>query len=338
MRNLQNRTPGNTQGIDVSRYQGNIDWAKVKASGMTFVFIKATEGRTYIDPNFQKNVTGALGAGMMVGTYHFFRGTSVEIAKAEAAHYANTLNQIGGAKTLQLPPVMDYENNPENLSKAQMNTVAKVFLTELQRLTGVKPIIYTGNSFAANFDTSLGSYDLWIARYSNTRVPNDQPAWKRWTFWQYTDSGKVNGISGNVDMNEFEGTAAQLRARYAAATPNPNPTNPTNPTEPTNPTNPGNPSNPTTPSNPSNPNSPTVPPKGGEPMTAEEKAAFDALKAQVDRLQARQLMEVPVWAKAAVDAALAYDPKNPLFSIDNGASYDFYRFITVMHRRGLFKK
>jgi lysozyme len=119
-------------------------------------------------------------------------------------------------------------------------------------------------------------------------------------------------------MNEFEGTAAQLRARYAAATPKP--------PEPSNPT------------NPSHPNPPTEPPKGGEPMTAEEKAAFDALKSQVDKLQARQQMEVPVWAKAAVDAALAYDTKNPLFSIDNGASYDFYRFITVMHRRGLFKK
>ncbi|WP_366290240.1 glycoside hydrolase family 25 protein [Paenibacillus sp. AN1007] len=314
---MQNRTPGNTQGIDVSRYQGSIDWAKVKASGMTFVFIKATEGRTYIDPNFQGNVTGALAAGMMVGTYHFFRGTSVEIAKAEAAHYANTLNKVGGAKALQLPPVLDYENNPGNLSKAQINTVAKAFLTELQRLTGVKPIIYTGNAFARNFDASLGSYDLWIARYSSTRVPDEQTAWKRWTFWQYTDSGRVNGISGNVDMNEFEGTAQQLRARYTAAAPNP--TNPTNPTNP-------------------NPNPPAEPPKGGEPMTVEEKAAFEALKAQVDRLQARQQMEVPVWAKAAVEAALAYDAKNPLFSIDNGASYDFYRFITVMHRRGLFKK
>ncbi|MBR2567178.1 MAG: 1,4-beta-N-acetylmuramidase [Paenibacillus sp.] len=327
---MQNRTPGNTQGIDVSRYQGNIDWPKVKASGMTFVFIKATEGRTYIDPNFKKNVTGALAAGMMVGTYHFFRGTTVEIAKAEAAHYATTLNSIGGAKTLQLPPVLDYENNPDNLSKAQMNTVAKAFLTELQRLTGVKPIIYTGNAFARNFDASLGSYDLWIARYSNTRVPEDQSAWKRWTFWQYTDSGKVNGISGNVDMNEFSGTAAQLRAKYAAGAPSPLP--------PTKPIEPSIPSNPSTPSVPSNPSQPTAPPKGGEPMTAEEKAAFDALKAQVDQLQARQQMEVPVWAKAAVDAALAYDTKNPLFSIDNGASYDFYRFITVMYRRGMFKK
>ncbi|WKL00296.1 GH25 family lysozyme [Paenibacillus amylolyticus] len=70
---MQTRSSGNTQGIDVSRYQGNIDWAKVKASGMTFVFIKATEGQTYTDPNYQKNVTSALAAGMLVGTYHFFR-------------------------------------------------------------------------------------------------------------------------------------------------------------------------------------------------------------------------------------------------------------------------
>lgn len=314
---MQTRSSGNAQGIDVSRYQGSIDWAKVKASGMTFVFIKATEGQTYTDPNFQTNVKGALAAGMLVGTYHFFRATSTDGAKAEAAHYANTLQKAGGAQTLQLPPVMDYENNPGNLSKAQINAVAKAFLTELERLTGRKPIIYTGNSFAGNFDVSLGAYDLWIARYSTSRVPDGQPAWKRWTFWQYTDSGKVDGISGNVDMNEFEGSAAELRARYAPATvPIPTPT----------------------PSNPNPPSNAGEPPKGDEPMTAEEKAAFDALKAQVDRLQARQQMEVPSWAKAAVDAALAYDTKNPLFNIENGASYDFYRFITVMHRRGLFKK
>ena len=123
---MQTRSSGNTQGIDVSRYQGNIDWAKVKASGMTFVFIKATEGQTYTDPNFQKNVSGALAAGMLVGTYHFFRATSTDGAKDERRN-ASTLNKVGGAKALQLPPVMDYENNPGNLSKAQINTVAKAF-------------------------------------------------------------------------------------------------------------------------------------------------------------------------------------------------------------------
>ncbi|MDK8193955.1 glycoside hydrolase family 25 protein [Paenibacillus sp. UMB7766-LJ446] len=157
---MQARKQGNVQGIDVSRYQGNIDWQKVKADKREFVFIKATEGQTYTDPNFVSNVKCALSAGLLVGTYHFLRAISAAAAKSEAAHYAKSLEAVGGAKALQLPPVMDYENNPNGISKAQINIVAKAFLTELERLTGVKPIIYTGNSFAGNFDTSLsGSLD-----------------------------------------------------------------------------------------------------------------------------------------------------------------------------------
>ncbi|WP_405131169.1 GH25 family lysozyme [Paenibacillus sp. FSL H8-0317] len=211
---MQQRNDSNVQGIDVSRYQGKIDWLQVKADKREFVFIKATEGQTYTDPNFVANVKGALSAGLLVGTYHFLKATTAAAAKAEAVHYAKSLEEIGGAKALQLPPVMDYENNPDGISKAQINIVAKVFLTELERLTGIKPIIYTGNSFAANFDTSLSGYDLWIARYSNTRIPDDQPAWKTWTIWQYSDSGKVPGIAGNVDLNEFNGSLSDLKARY----------------------------------------------------------------------------------------------------------------------------
>lgn len=211
---MQQRKETNAQGIDVSRYQGNVDWAKVKASGITFVFIKATEGQTYTDPNLETNVKGALTAGLLVGTYHFLRATSADIARAEATHYAKTLDAVGGASALQLPPVMDYENNPGNLSKAQINVVAKTFLTELERLTGRKPIIYTGNSFAGNFDTGLSGYDLWIARYSNSKVPDDQPAWKSWTIWQFSDSGKVPGIGGAVDLNEFSGSLSELKSRY----------------------------------------------------------------------------------------------------------------------------
>ncbi|CAM4460517.1 GH25 family lysozyme [Paenibacillus xylanexedens] len=211
---MQQRKDSNVQGIDVSRYQGKIDWLQVKADKREFVFIKATEGQTYTDPNFTANVKGALSAGLMVGTYHFLRATSAAAAKAEAVHYAKSLEEIGGAKALQLPPVMDYENNPEGISKAQINIVAEAFLTELERLTGIKPIIYTGNSFAGNFDTGLSGYDLWIARYSNTRVPDDQPAWKTWTIWQYSDSGKVPGIAGNVDLNEFNGSLADIKKRY----------------------------------------------------------------------------------------------------------------------------
>ncbi|MGN8227413.1 glycoside hydrolase family 25 protein [Paenibacillus polymyxa] len=211
---MQTRKKGNAQGIDVSRYQGNIDWKVVKADGISFAFIKASQGQRYVDPTFITNAKGARAAGVLLGAYHFVDATSVEAAKAEARHFAEVLEQIGGAKALDLPAVMDYENNPGNLSKTLISAVALAFLLELERLTGRKPIIYTGNAFAANFNASLGGYKLWIARYSDTRVPSDTATWKRWDIWQYSDSGKIKGIAGNVDLNEFDGTADELRTRF----------------------------------------------------------------------------------------------------------------------------
>ncbi|MDQ0046052.1 lysozyme [Paenibacillus polymyxa] len=129
------------------------------------------------------------------------------------------VDQVGGAKALDLPAVMDYENNSSKLSKTLINAVALAFLLELERITGRKPIIYTGNAFAANFNASLVGYPLWIARYSDTRVPSDTVTWKRWDIWQYSDSGKVAGIKGNVDLNEFDGNTVELRKRFGAVMP-----------------------------------------------------------------------------------------------------------------------
>ncbi|MCP3778823.1 GH25 family lysozyme [Paenibacillus sp. MZ03-122A] len=211
---MQRRNSRNARGIDVSRYQGKIDWKAVKADGISFAFIKASQGQRYVDPTFITNAKGAKEAGVLLGAYHFLDATNVDAAKAEAKHFADVLDQVGGVKTLDLPAVMDYENNPGNLSKTLISAVALAFLLELERLTGRKPIIYTGNAFAANFNASLGSYPLWIARYSDTRVPSDTVTWKRWDIWQYSDSGKVAGIRGNVDMNEYNGTADELRTRF----------------------------------------------------------------------------------------------------------------------------
>ncbi|MGG4216558.1 GH25 family lysozyme, partial [Paenibacillus alvei] len=212
---MQQRNSRNAQGIDVSRYQGKIDWKAVKADGISFAFIKASQGQRYVDPTFTTNAKGARAAGVLLGAYHFVDAISVETAKAEARHFAEVLKQVGGGKSLDFPPVMDYENNPGNLSKTLISAVALAFLLELERLTGCKPIIYTGNAFAANFNASLGSYPLWIARYSDTRVPSDTVTWKHWDIWQYSDSGKVAGIKGNVDMNEYDGTTDELRERFA---------------------------------------------------------------------------------------------------------------------------
>ncbi|WP_258297841.1 GH25 family lysozyme [Paenibacillus peoriae] len=211
---MQQRNSRNAQGIDVSRYQGKIDWKAVKADGISFAFIKASQGQRYVDPTFITNAKGAKAAGVLLGAYHFLDATSVDAAKGEARHFADVLDQVGGAKALDLPAVMDYENNPGNLSKTLISAVALAFLIELERLTGRKPIIYTGNAFAANFNASLGGYPLWIARYSDTRVPSDTVTWKRWDIWQYSDSGKVVGIKGNVDMNEYSGTVDELRTQF----------------------------------------------------------------------------------------------------------------------------
>lgn len=224
---MQNKKQDNAQGIDVSHWQGNIDWKRVKASGQQFVFIKATEGKSYRDKQFLNNVNGARAAGLLVGAYHFVNAVNVADAKLEAAHFVDRVQEAGGVARFDLPPVMDYENNPGNLSKSALNSVALAFLQEVERISGRKPIVYTGNSFAQNFTAALSSYDLWIARYSNTRVPDDAPAWKQWDFWQYTDAGQVSGINGGVDLNVYNGTLDELKERYViSSTTKPNTTSP----------------------------------------------------------------------------------------------------------------
>lgn len=205
---MQSRNSRNVQGIDVSHWQGPIDWTQVHAAGKAFVFMKASQGTTRVDPNFKVNATGAKAVGLLVGTYHFLDATTTEAARQEAQHFFKTIQSAG--VEFDLPPVMDYENNPGQLSKKMINEIAKAFLLEIEKLTGRKPIIYTGNSFAQNFDTELGTYPLWVARYSN-QAPYDVLGWSTWNFWQYSDSGRIPGINASVDLNEFSGTVKELQ-------------------------------------------------------------------------------------------------------------------------------
>lgn len=206
---MQARKQGNAQGIDVSHWQGDIKWQQVKADGRVFAFIKASQGTKRVDPKFATNAKAAKAAGVLIGAYHFVDATTMEAARAEARHFHATMQTAG--VEFDLPPVMDYENNPGNISKSAINDVAEAFLQEIERLTGRQPLIYTGNSFAHNFGKELSKYPIWIARY-NTKPPTDVPAWSKWDIWQYSDAGKVPGIAGNVDLNEFNGTLDELRA------------------------------------------------------------------------------------------------------------------------------
>ncbi|RUT46447.1 glycoside hydrolase [Paenibacillus anaericanus] len=220
---MQARKQGNTQGIDVSHWQGPIDWHKVAATGISFAFIKATQNS--IDKRFLENVKGAKAAGLLVGAYHYIDDsvTNVDQAKAAAQVFYTAIQAAGGIKVLDLPPVMDYESNKSNLNKVVITLVAKTFLEEIYRLTGVKPMVYTYPSFISNF-SGLNHYPLWIARYSATQIPVDASGWSRWTFWQYSDGSaggllpngtrKVDGINGPVDLNEFDGTLEELKQRF----------------------------------------------------------------------------------------------------------------------------
>jgi len=174
---MQNRSKGNAQGIDVSHWQGVIDWKKVIASGISFVFIKATQNS--MDKKFLDNVKGAKAAGLMVGAYHYIDDsvTTVDKARMAARIFYNAIQAAGGVSIFDLPPVMDYESNKSNLSKALITAIAKAFLEEIHRLTGVKPLIYTYPAFIGNI-VGLSDYPLWIARYS-TQTPSDTSGWTK---------------------------------------------------------------------------------------------------------------------------------------------------------------
>jgi lysozyme len=222
---MQTRKKGNAQGIDVSHHQGDINFEKVAGDGISFVFIKATQGKSFRSKTFLKFVKDAKAAGLMIGAYHYVddSATTPEAARQEAANFVSAIKDAGGVSTFDLPPVMDYESNKSNLSKTAITAVAKAFLQEVERLTGVCPIVYTYPSFIGNF-SGLSGYPLWIARYHATKAPSDASGWSRWDFWQYSDgqyggtlpSGtrKVSGIAGPVDLNEYNGTVDELQERF----------------------------------------------------------------------------------------------------------------------------
>lgn len=184
------------RGIDVSHWQNVIDWKRVKTD---FAIIKATQGVRYVDPRFKENQAGARSIGVVRGFYHFADGGD---AKKEAAHFVKT---IGGLEQNELV-VLDWEiNHP--------NAVAwcRVWLDEVKRLTGVKPLLYTNYARVKELNWKLvvdGDYGLWVARYPKpdlgVYIPLLRPTsdeWPFWVLWQYSSKGKVNGILGNVDMN-----------------------------------------------------------------------------------------------------------------------------------------
>lgn len=187
------------EGIDVSGWQGEIDFSQVKNSGIDFVYIKSSEGQNTVDSYFRRNYEGARSNGLNIGFYHYVRARTTEEAILEAEHFANTI--AGTVPTCKL--AMDFENFG-NLSISEINEIAKVFLERVQELTNKEMIIYSNTSSARTiFSWELANeYPLWVAQYY-VNNPSDNGKWSVWEGFQYTDRGTVPGINGYVDRDRF---------------------------------------------------------------------------------------------------------------------------------------
>ncbi|REE68672.1 lysozyme [Paenibacillus taihuensis] len=196
---MQAKSSANVKIIDVSHHQNVIDWGKVRADGVEGAFIKATDGRLGVDSNFSSNATDARAAGLPVGFYHFGH-PEVNNAIAEAKHFAETVRGFES----QFPHVLDVEGDAGKLKSAELTKWCIAWLTEVQRLTGHRTMIYTSASFArTSLGKDLGRWPLWIAHFG-VNTPMDNGTWNTWAVFQYTSSGRIDGINSSVDMNAME--------------------------------------------------------------------------------------------------------------------------------------
>ncbi|MDK8692491.1 glycoside hydrolase family 25 protein [Corynebacterium sp. MSK158] len=203
---------GAPKGVDVAAHQHPggtpIDWSKVRSDGQSFAFVKASEGGDWVNPHYVEDIQAANAAGLKTGAYHYARPAGD--AKTQAANFAA---QIALAPDQTLPPALDIEV-AEGKSAAQLEQWIEEFTRELKRLTGRTPMIYTYKYFwmgQMNNSQKFSDMPLWLAAYQD-QAPEAVGGWKELSFWQRSGSGKVAGISTDVDMNLFNGSKQQLQS------------------------------------------------------------------------------------------------------------------------------
>jgi GH25 family lysozyme M1 (1,4-beta-N-acetylmuramidase) len=209
-------------GVDVSRFQGTIDWPTVSASGIRFAFIQASRGsgadcttrpgQCGPDPYFATNRLAAVSAGIRAGAYHraFAGGAGAADARADALVEANIfIAAVGSLQRGELIPVIDVETPFTGMTTGSLRTWIRVFVKRVTKKLGRKPMIYTNNSsWSATGNTiefAKARYPLWVAEWGVSRptVPASNWAGRGYSVWQYTSSGSVAGISGRVDMDRL---------------------------------------------------------------------------------------------------------------------------------------
>lgn len=204
----------NPVGVDISSWQGSINWGSVRSAGIEFAWMKATEGTTYKDPTFSANYLGAYNAGVIRGAYHFAR-PDVSGGAAQADFFASN----GGAwsrDNLTLPGVLDIEGTCYGKTPAAMQSWILDFYNRYKARTGRDIVIYTSaswwNSCTGGWTGMSARSPLWVAHWTSAGSPSIPQGFPFWTVWQYTSTGSVSGISGNVDRDRFSGDRSRLLA------------------------------------------------------------------------------------------------------------------------------
>lgn len=194
-------------GIDVSEYQKNINWKKVAAeNGMKFAIIRATAGKDRVDRNFVTNWYAASSNNLIRGAYHYYRPDENSVVQAE--NFMKTVSLQSG----DLPPILDIEAYSRVQNTRSLKTGLLNWLETIEKHYGVTPIIYTFSSMYKNLfrnDKRFDKYPVWISYLRPS--DNASSISPQWIFWQFSHSGRVNGINGNVDVNVFNGKEIDLQ-------------------------------------------------------------------------------------------------------------------------------
>lgn len=198
------------RGVDVSSYQGDINWELLASQNIQFAFIKATEGSSHVDSRFITNYSRAAETDLRIGAYHFFSYDSKGLTQAE--NFISVVYPIEG----MLPPVIDvefYGDKESNLPDRETTRLElSALLHTIEDYYGVKPILYaTEKSYRLYIAGSFDDYDIWIR---NVFSEPTSDLGRNWTFWQYTNRAQLEGYIGEerfIDMNVFQGTEEEFQ-------------------------------------------------------------------------------------------------------------------------------
>lgn len=192
-------SPGPQQeGIDVSQWQGNIDFEQVASAGIRIVYIRSSMGSNYVDPYFEQNYQRAKAAGLKIGFYHYVTARTISQARYQAQFFVNTVS----GKDFECRLAMDFEDLI-GLRQETANQIGLTFIQAVEEISGKEAVVYSDISNAASvFGGGLTNYPLWIAQYGDA-VPDAAVNWPSWAGWQYTDRGQIPGIEGAVDRDRF---------------------------------------------------------------------------------------------------------------------------------------